>query len=242
MIIACGCSFTKYKWECWPKYLNWFEKSNKILNLGMTGSGNETISRAVNNAVLKYKFKKIYIMWSGVNRYEVIDNQKNTITIPENTYSKYDPDFEWNIWYGGHNNDEHHKFYQKYFLNEKHNYFRTLERILYTQLLLQKHNIEYVMMVMNLFVINHSNHSKAESALYNQIDWTKFRFYKNKMGLEEFAKELYPEHFVNGDGHPAPYTHYEWTRQIIFESNLECPWEEKQKLINRTKELNKIKL
>ena len=59
------------------------------------------------------------------------------------------------------------------------------------------------------------------------------------MGLDEFAKELYPEHFLkNGDAHPAPYTHYQWTKQIIFQSKLKCPEEEEIKLINRTKELN----
>ena len=241
MIVTSGCSFTKYKWECWPKYISWFDNAGEVLNLGNSGSGNETISRLANNAVLKYKskLKKIYIMWSGSDRYEVIDEHQHPKIQAEKTYSRYDPDFNWSVWIGGHKDKKCHDFYQKNFLNEKHNWFKTLERILYTQMFLEKHKINYVMMIMNQYVINHNSFSNAESAVYNQIDWTKFKFYKDKLGLEEFAKELYPEHFLNnGDAHPCPYTHYQWTRQIIFQSDLKCPAEEETKLINRTNELN----
>ena len=25
-VITHGCSFTKYKWSCWPEFLSWFEQ------------------------------------------------------------------------------------------------------------------------------------------------------------------------------------------------------------------------
>ena len=72
-IITAGCSFTKYKWACWPNFVKWFEPSGNIINVGSSGSSNETIMRSVYNAVNKFAdIKKVYIMWSGTNRYEII--------------------------------------------------------------------------------------------------------------------------------------------------------------------------
>jgi hypothetical protein len=46
---------------------------------------------------------------------------------------------------------------------------------------------------------------------------------------------------MSKDLHPLPYAHYEWTKQIIFNSNIDCPIEEKQKLLARTKQINEQK-
>ena len=76
-IITAGCSFTKYKWACWPNFVKWFEPNNKILNLGASASSNETIARSILNAVMQYNdIKKIYIMWSAPNRYELVLDKK----------------------------------------------------------------------------------------------------------------------------------------------------------------------
>ena len=82
-IITAGCSFTRYKWSCWPNFVKWFEPEHKIINVGNSASSNETIMRSVYNAVSKYTdIKKIYIMWSGANRYEVVVDED-----PANLYA-----------------------------------------------------------------------------------------------------------------------------------------------------------
>ena len=173
----------------------------------------------------------MYIMWSGSDRYEVVRDKEEKLEHELATYSRFDPDFNWCVWFGGHPDKKKHIEYQKHFLNEGHNWFRTLEKILYTQMFLDKHNIDYTMMIYKKDVLRHVNLSKAEQALYNQIDWTKFKFYKDKLGLWEFAHELYPEQFAEeSDQHPLPFTHYKWVKDIIFKSDIEPPEEEYRKL------------
>ena len=67
--------------------------------------------------------------------------------------------------------------------------------------------------------------------LKNQIDWSKFIFYKEALGLWEFANENYPEQFAeDSDRHPLPFTHYKWTKDIILKSDVECSEQEYRKL------------
>ena len=231
LVIAHGCSFTKYKWSCWPNFISWFEKDINIKNLGFPASGNETIARGVVNSVMKYKnIEHMYIMWSGSDRYEIIRDTKEEVMHDQATYSIFDSDFKWHLWFGGHPDNKQHLTYQKHFLNEGQNWFRTLEKILYTQMFLDKHNVDYTMMIYKKDVLRHENLSKAETVLYKQIDWTKFKFYKNKLGLYEFAHELYPEQFIPGNGHPLPLTHYKWVKDIIFKSDSKLSEEEYRKL------------
>ena len=54
---------------------------------------------------------------------------------------------------------------------------------------------------------------------------------KEKLGLYEFAHELYPEQFAEeSDEHPLPFTHYKWVKDIIFKSDIEPPEEEYRKI------------
>ena len=231
MIIAHGCSFTKYKWSCWPNFISWF-KNIDVKNFGFSASGNETIARGVVNSVMKYKnIEHMYIMWSGSDRYEVIRDTEEKLEHELATYSRFDPDFNWCVWFGGHPDKKQHENYQKHFLNEGQNWFRTLEKILYTQMFLDKHNVDYTMMIYKKDVLRHDNLSNAETVLYKQIDWTKFKFYKDKLGMWEFANELYQDQFAEeSDQHPLPFTHYKWVKDIIFKSDVEPPEEEYRKL------------
>tara|TARA_B100000214_G_scaffold293025_1_gene222755 strand:- start:3254 stop:4012 length:759 start_codon:yes stop_codon:yes gene_type:complete len=231
VLICHGCSFTRWKWHTWPTFLHWFDKTN-ILNFGHVGSGNETISREVVHSVYKYnkQIKHMYVMWSGPDRYEVIqDDDKETIAEPTG-WLRFFPDFNWAVWFCGHPDQKKHNEYQKHFLNEEHNYFKTLERILYTQMILEKENIPYTMMVYNKQVIKHDNLSMAQQEIYNAIDWTKFKFYKDKLGLDEFAHENYPDQFDKGDGHPLPFAHYKWVKDIIFKTEIDPPEYDYEKL------------
>ena len=94
LVITHGCSFTKYRWSCWPGFLSWFEKDIDVRNFGFSASGNETIARGVLNSVLKYKdIHKMYIMWSGSDRYEIIRDSKEEFMHDQATYSKVNSDF-----------------------------------------------------------------------------------------------------------------------------------------------------
>jgi hypothetical protein len=232
LVITHGCSFTRYKWDCWPKFLSWFENDINVRNFGHSASSNETIAREVVNSALKYKnIHKMYIMWSGSDRYEVVCDKEETHEHEIGTYSRFDPDFNWCVWFGGHPDKKQHENYQRHFLNERHNWFRTLEKILYTQMFLNKHKINYKMMIYKVDVLKHDNLSNAERVLYNQINWRRFIFYKEKLGLYEFAHELYPKQFAEeSDEHPLPFTHYKWVKDIIFKSYIEPPKEEYIKL------------
>lgn len=236
MIITAGCSFTRYKWKCWPDFLRWFEPT-KLVNLGSPGSSNETISRTVIDSIFKYKVSKVFIMWSGVNRYEIVEDiESNKIENEKiQTYSKWNQSFEWNNFYGGHKNKEFHEYYQRHFLNERQNYVRTLERILYTQHMLDKHNIDYKMMVFKEDVLEHNvgMMSDGYKRLYKNINFDKFIFYKNTKGLNEFAHELYPKEFFKpNDLHPLPLTHYYWVKDVMFKTKLKAPKNEMDYLEN----------
>ena len=75
--IAHGCSFTRYKWPCWPKFVPWFNGGIPMENKGRSGSGNETIARAVINSAMRYRIiDQFYIMWSASDRYEVVTLDK----------------------------------------------------------------------------------------------------------------------------------------------------------------------
>lgn len=202
-IITHGCSFTRYKWACWPNFISWFENAT-VENHGEVGSANETIARKVLETSDK-SVDHVYIMWSATDRYEVMQQNGNFKT-------------------GGHPESKHHDYYVKHFLNEKQNMYRTLEKILLVQLFLKSKNIPYTMMIWKEDIL------AKQSKLYNDIDWSKFKFYKEDKGLWEFAQDNFSEYYIPGESHPPPIAHYHWVKDIIFQSKIECPDEEYRKL------------
>ena len=203
--ITHGCSFTKYKWPCWPKFVEWFI-TDKVVNEGEIGSANETIARKVLDSV-RHDPKHIYIMWSGANRYEVWHGDGLIKT-------------------GGHPEPKHHDYYVKHFLNEEQNLYKTLEKILLVQNYLEKKQVPYTMMTWKGDIIS------DQFAIYNDIDWTKFVFYKDKKGLWEYAEENFTEYYLKGESHPPPIAHYHWVKDIMFKSDVLCPDDEYNKLKN----------
>ena len=124
IILTAGCSFTKYKWPTWANFISWFEPEHRIINLGAAGSSNETIQRSLYTGINKSKsVDKAFVMWSGTNRYEIVhdkidENLKKDETV---TYSRWNPDFEWNIFYGGHYFKDKHEYNIRWFQNERQN-------------------------------------------------------------------------------------------------------------------------
>ena len=65
---------------------------------------------------------------------------------------------------------------------------------MYTQLFLNKHNIDYTMMIYDSRTLP-SIDTRPHIAISKQIDWNKFKLYKDSSGLRDFANDFYPEHF-----------------------------------------------
>jgi len=236
--IAHGCSFTRYKWDCWPKFIPWFDSGSQMYNKGRSASGNETISRAVINSAMKHtQIDHMYIMWSGADRYEVVTLDEGVDYLDGRiTYRVWDDDFKWSTWFGGHRLADKHEYFRRHFWNEQQQNYRTLEHILRTQLFLDKKKIPYTMMIFNKDVVNHNFHSNSEHDLYKHIDWDKFIFYDDKKGLWEFAEDNYKEYYIRGESHPPPIAHYHWVKDILFKSDVKCPETEYNKLKNYFKE------
>jgi len=230
--IAHGCSFTRYAWPCWPKFVSWFNGGVTMLNKGRSGSGNETISRAAINSAMKHtQIDHMYIMWSGTDRYEVITKDKGADEVKGRvTYYVWDEDLQWSTWYGGHPEKEKDEYYRRHFWDEQHQYYRTLEHILRTQMFLEKKRIPYTMMVFKQDVIRKDFYSESERALHGMIDWKKFIFYKKDKGLWEFAEEKFKDYYVPGESHPPPIAHYHWVKDVMFMSDIMCPKSEYNKL------------
>ena len=98
----------------------------------------------------------------------------------------------------------------------------TLEHILRTQHFLNSYSLKYTMMISQQDVIDSSYN------LYNEIDWTKFAFYKQNQGLHEFAVDSFKKYYYLDYKQPPPIAHYYWTKNIIFKSEAFAP---KEKLI-----------
>ena len=235
-IITAGCSFTRYKWPTWSNYVEWFEPGYHVVNVGASGSSNETIMRSVYNAVNKWKnVEKVYVMWSEPNRYEVLhDKLDPTVKKDESvTYSRWDKDFEWNTFYGGHYYKDKHEYYVRHFQNERQNNIRTLERILFTQMFLENNNIEYKMMCYKSIIVVHNRDqmTNGQRALYDRINWKQFIFHNEFDGLNEFAEQQWPEQFNKPtDEHPLPLAHYHWVKDVMYKSDILCPAEEYEKM------------
>jgi len=232
--IAHGCSFTRYGWPCWPKFVPWFNGGIDMLNKGRSGSGNETISRAAINSAMKHKqIDHMYIMWSGADRYEVITKDKGKDEVKGRiTYYVWDEDFQWSTWYGGHPEKDKDDYYRRHFWDEEQQYYRTFEHIHRTQMFLDKKQIPYTMMIYNKDVLRNNFYSESERALYNEINWNKFLFYEDRYGLSEFAEENYKQYYIQGESHPPPIAHYHWVKDVMFKSDIYCPDDEYDKLKN----------
>ena len=150
--IAHCCSFTNYKWPCWPKFVPWFNGGITMQNKGRSASGNETISRAVINSAMKHKqIDHLYIMWSASDRYEVITLDEGVDNLDGRiTYRVWDEDFNWSTWFGGHRSEDKHDYYRRHFWNEQHQYYRTLENIHRTQMFLDKKKIPYTLSLIHI--------------------------------------------------------------------------------------------
>lgn len=232
MITCHGCSLTNYKWKCWPEFLQWFVDED-VYNYGISGNANETIVRSVVETALRIRPSHIFIMWTGPFRYEIVRNDKEESEVKKTkqTFKIYDKYFDWNIWAGGHWDNKFDEMYKKEFLDSNQVNVRNLERVLYVQHFLDKLGIDYTMMQMNQFSIQHRSWCDGYSRLYNEVNWKKWKWYSDKKGLMEYQQEKFPEYVYKGDWHPAPYAHYQWLREIVLQTARDCPPETKAVLM-----------
>lgn len=235
LILTFGGSYVRYKWESWTKYIDWFTEC-EVINHGVSACANETIWKRTIAECLAVLDRKpmVYVMWSPVDRYEVVTDKDYNPSIGKKiTFPYIDPKFDYKIWTGGHFDPKVKEYLIKHLVNERQNFTRTLFYMFDLQNFFKVFDLDYRMMLWSGSMLENSFDSEINSVLLDKIDFSKFIFYKQKQGLKEFTDELYPEH-ISTDNHPLPYAHYQWTKQVIFESDVECPEEEKNKLLDRS--------
>ena len=94
------------------------------------------------------------------------------------------------------------------------NSLQTLENILRTQHFLSSYTLRYTMMIYNNNILD------KDCKLYQEIDWSKFIFYKNNKGLEEYSNENFSEYKIKDEFTPPPIAQFYWVKNIMFNSEL----------------------
>ena len=108
-----------------------------------------------------------------------------------------------------------------------------LERILFMQYYFEKNKIEYKMMCYKGHIIMHDKDkmSNGQRALYDKIDWSRFIFYKDFGGLDDYTEEVWPDQYNKPeDLHPLPIAHYHWVRDIMYKTEHKVSENEYEKL------------
>lgn len=217
-IITHGNSSTRYLWPMWPNYLPFYvPKQRDIVNLAKPGISNQSIAREIIIALRKIKeVEHVYIMWGGAQATDHFINGKKTSTFTPHTWTLYDRDFDWTVMYNGMNHTvENHTLAR----------VKSLEAILQTQLLLERKNIQFTMMIYDSSLLQ--GDTRGEREIQQEIDWTRFKFYGKRKGLLDYARKVHPEQFPekhpdlgNRHLHPLPWTHYQWVKQVMFQSEI----------------------
>ena len=173
-IITGGCSFTNCG-KSWPYHINQ-SKHGWVHNIGTPGAGNQYISRSVIYQVDRMLNEgtnpsdiSVLVMWSGVDRYEVLSTERETpmhkLYISGNDMNwlenfvgrenEYKIPFEESCWLKSSTrgmeweNKPVVKLFDNYFKNfytEEESFIRTLESILRLQWYLNSKNIRYRLM------------------------------------------------------------------------------------------------
>ena len=191
MFLVSGCSYTEK--QLWP---NTLFNSDDVLNLGIGGAGNQYIgSSIVYNLDPKKLPKKVFILWSGLSRYDIpfptstikltAGNYPNTGTVGKNTFifsagnpKQYDPNKNH---LQGLTKEQILLFKSLYFQKDNtHIKELSLQAICQTLAVLEKYGVDYrFSFIYDIFSkdfdCNPSFGSVVENSIYfDHINWDKF--------------------------------------------------------------------
>ena len=90
--ITGGCSFTNCA-KSWPYHIDQ-EKYGWVHNVATPGAGQAFISRSVIYEIeemigngIRTEDMEVFVMWSGIDRYEILSTEKETSFIPSPCFS-----------------------------------------------------------------------------------------------------------------------------------------------------------
>tara|TARA_B100002019_G_scaffold29357_1_gene23251 strand:+ start:675 stop:1391 length:717 start_codon:yes stop_codon:yes gene_type:complete len=237
ILITSACSFGEtYTGGVQP----WTAQLNKILqpsswtNCSMGSQGNGLIARKLIYEISQqddYENILVGIMWSGTSRSEFYTTDQHIIhklrsrnydgwLVNPDNFVENDPG-GWVIQNARWKNPYAMNTYR--FYDPMFGVIKTLEYILYTQLLLEKYNIKYFMLTYMDSVLEDIHASPVTEHLINLINWNPF-ILGNK-GCYEWCKEntdiIIPKHGI----HPTSEQHKLFTDQVII------PWLQEKKYI-----------
>jgi len=243
-IITSGCSFSDIKNNIsWPLHLSSSYADSSTNHTGLTSQGNGLIARkamyAVQSALaagIPAEEILVGIMWSGPDRHDMFlqhlpdqlsDEVKEKDFMVVNPTNFVVAPGGWLIM-NSHWNEIHSKRYYTYFHDEINQRINTYEKILWTQLYLKAHNINYFMTAYTDQVLDRHGNNPNISWLKDQVDWDQWLPVKsmhswcyNYWTDDAFAdiEVLNPENgktFLFKDNHPTRDMHVKFTQEVIL--------------------------
>jgi len=200
-ILAFGCSYTighdsedsriiygvgvdQFKYANWPHHLG--KLTNRIVvNMGANGVGSFYITNKVYELVDQYLDKDfvIIIMWSGLHRYDMIEN---------------------NHWlHSGRSSTTREGFrenYLKYLYSDQNAYYHTILNMLNVQNFCKVLNIPYLFLTHRDILSEFYQKYEKVSYLEQHIDWDNFYFHDGFKGCMEWCVEN--DFKLNESNHP----------------------------------------
>jgi len=235
ILITSACSFGETyseKIQTWPVHLNKILQPSLWTNCSMGSQGNGLIAKKVIYQISQhndYENILVGIMWSGIDRHEFYTTDKRIIQklrshnsdgwlVNPDSFVPNDPG-GWVIQNAHWKNPYVNNNYR--FYDPMGGVIKTLEYILYTQLLLEKYNIKYFMLTYMDHVLEDIHKNPVTEHLVNLINWNPF-ILGNK-GCYEWCNERIA--IKEKYGHPSEDAHKLFTNQVII------PWLEEKKYI-----------
>lgn len=193
-VIVFGCSFTAQP-EAWPHFLN---DEFDVVNYAHPGAGNTRIRRVLMHMLPEHINENPYVIvqWSGLFRRDFMvdpneltdDEEHFPFSLNGNSYPTGVP--YWSS-FGGHPYCSELIHGESLFgevidnkarammqlMNYEHQYFKTLENILLTQIFLDKYDVKY-MMFNWIGDIQHKTYNTEK--LFDLIDWKRYWFHHYK--------------------------------------------------------------
>jgi hypothetical protein len=232
-LVVGGCSYTQdYRIKTWPNYLaermGW-----QLINVGARGAGIDFVSKRLIIELQDYdpQSTTVVIMLPSSDRFDLyVDKEhplkndlRNIASWQGNEYPELvNLDGSKSTEHGYSLTGGHHRGYKKYYYKFFYNY--TYSEINYWFNVISLQNYLNVRRFTSLFtsVYNLDNIVEQESnrrgtleftKMYDLVDWTKFKFYKQRSGFLDFVAD---HNYECIDYHPVTEAHAAWAESILI--------------------------